>query len=469
MDTEWYVPSAMNRKLANYPAFAAVARVKSVSTCDDARTLMTAYQTYAQAHPGFDADQPMEDAPIVIDGIDDGAPDPGDSSLDPVLDVQVPKISGGAPSGNFAIVQTDFRWSPGYADCPSSVPYCDIHCAGTFIAKNFVITAAHCTATARLTKRPPNGQTVWSFAYANSVGVPFTSFTSGKAIQTIDSRFMGWAGHANKVFSAPFDFALVYIPKEDDNKIPVQLSGSPATMGIAMNSSLGEICSSGEDIWAWGPPSNNLTFMDTQGLCQGFVDRFTPGQIEVHFPTTNADGTPYTGPVICQGDSGGALVDDVPIFLDPSQTATGSQTAVVAVVSGLDNNPPESWDLESGMTCAVAGGGLFLSVTYPEVSFVEKTMRKWYGTLFSCDRYVGTSGAPGVAVCQLDPCATDDDCCAQSDLSPSGTGQRDCSGTTRWYCDHPGSRLRGCQACFDGTCNCVQGMCLPAPRPTPGN
>jgi hypothetical protein len=58
----------------------------------------------------------------------------------------------------------------------------------------------------------------------------------------------------------------------------------------------------------------------------------------------------------------------------------------VGVFSGIDIVPPEMFDLESGMTCAAPGGGVVFSGTYPEITLIEKTMRKWYGTLFSCDR-----------------------------------------------------------------------------------
>jgi hypothetical protein len=57
---EWYVPSAMNMKMAHYPQFAEAIGMRCVHDCAEARAFMKAYDAYARQHPGFDANQPHD-------------------------------------------------------------------------------------------------------------------------------------------------------------------------------------------------------------------------------------------------------------------------------------------------------------------------------------------------------------------------------------------------------------------------
>jgi len=51
---ETYSFVLMNRKLAKYPAFAAAIGMSSVSSCDEARAFMAAYNRYTLKHPEID-------------------------------------------------------------------------------------------------------------------------------------------------------------------------------------------------------------------------------------------------------------------------------------------------------------------------------------------------------------------------------------------------------------------------------
>jgi hypothetical protein len=51
---ETYSFVLMNRKLAKYPAFASAIGLSNVSTCDEAREFMAAYNRYTVKHPEID-------------------------------------------------------------------------------------------------------------------------------------------------------------------------------------------------------------------------------------------------------------------------------------------------------------------------------------------------------------------------------------------------------------------------------
>jgi hypothetical protein len=60
---EFYMLSAINNKLRNYPEFARAIGIHCVRDCARARAFVKAYQAYAKAHPGFDANQPLGPMP----------------------------------------------------------------------------------------------------------------------------------------------------------------------------------------------------------------------------------------------------------------------------------------------------------------------------------------------------------------------------------------------------------------------
>lgn len=58
---ETYSFPLMNQKLRKYPVFARAIGMGSVSTCDEAREFMAAYNRYLEKHPAFDDDLPHKE------------------------------------------------------------------------------------------------------------------------------------------------------------------------------------------------------------------------------------------------------------------------------------------------------------------------------------------------------------------------------------------------------------------------
>lgn len=60
-DREFYVLSAINNKIAEYPRFADAIGIRCVHDCTTARAYRKGYDRYRKKHPGFDADEPVGD------------------------------------------------------------------------------------------------------------------------------------------------------------------------------------------------------------------------------------------------------------------------------------------------------------------------------------------------------------------------------------------------------------------------
>lgn len=124
-------------------------------------------------------------------------------------------------------------------------------------------------------------------------------------------------------------------------------------------------------------------------------------------------------------------------------------------------------DLTGGSACGrIAGDTNTWQPTITELVTLKNALHAWQGNPFQCQS-LSVNGSDGEAwLCQDDPCTTDDACCmADPDNGfPNGTGNHDCA-TQRFYCDHPGSKLKGCPKYVcgsrSGDCSCVQGQCLP--------
>jgi hypothetical protein len=58
---ETYVLAAINNTLRHYPAFASAIGISCVKDCTSARAFGKAYEEYSRQHPGFDANQPIDE------------------------------------------------------------------------------------------------------------------------------------------------------------------------------------------------------------------------------------------------------------------------------------------------------------------------------------------------------------------------------------------------------------------------
>jgi len=60
---EWYALTAINNVIRNYPEFAAATGIHCVKDCAGARAFTKALAKYSEAHPGFNADEPLGPSP----------------------------------------------------------------------------------------------------------------------------------------------------------------------------------------------------------------------------------------------------------------------------------------------------------------------------------------------------------------------------------------------------------------------
>jgi hypothetical protein len=407
-EREMYVLSAIRRKLADYPDFAATVGEPAVSTCAEARAFMQSYHDYSDEHPGFDADQPMppiDDPPAAL------------TARPPVAEGQ--KILGG-DTGFFGLAHPKepvvhlFR-----ATGPMGV--LKEHCTGTFIAKNWIATAAHCLAEVT---QPPvgnepsglRGYTDWSIEFADVNGNFTGTITSRdhSVLQLPDELWMGGE-------SASHDFALLFLDKPTfDPWLPNPGDGA------------------GMLVQTTPPATSATTFISgTAGsqLRTGTLPSISTNAAQIlSVVGTAAQAIP------CQGDSGG------PIFQTPSNNPAPTPV-LLGVWHGWSVAPQNS-----AGTCPSPADTLFWWRTdeTPPASdstsaFIRDHVKKWIG---NCTDVPLPAGAKAMQ-CWGTPCQTEDDC-------PQTPVKQFCNKGSREYAG-------SCPICADSTCDCIQGQCLPSP------
>jgi hypothetical protein len=265
LEPEFYVLSAMNNKLKHYPALAKEASLSSVSDCATARIMYTAYAAYQQAHPGFDRYEPIEVLP---------APPPRPPRQPSVSSVQ--KIyNGTAVTGsdvnaqpivliqyNTNIPVTTVLCNTIPAECITNdagalVVRPQVYCTGTFISRNWILTAAHCLFKSgaslpfddQFTSGSDGGENIppqwerwypWTVSWPNADGNATVGLASrvltADALQIPDPRYIGVMDYtqveAPSATSTPFDSALIYLPPDDNDG---NLPPDPTTSAMALS------------------------------------------------------------------------------------------------------------------------------------------------------------------------------------------------------------------------------------------
>ena len=214
---EWYSLTAINGTLKNFPRFAQFAGVETVSDCAGARDAIGAYEAYRVDHPGFDDNKHIED----VNRPTAGAPPP-DSTLVPKLG-----FGPGVAAGDLAPVVLLQYVDPIATTDPSNPTIAN--CTGSFIAKNWIVTAAHCLDVIDTSNLDANfrkgallnpGTTIvsawvdYQVTLFNSAGNP-ASTTPYVALQYADPNYMGY--YVAK--SNDHDIALLYISDADDARL----------------------------------------------------------------------------------------------------------------------------------------------------------------------------------------------------------------------------------------------------------
>jgi hypothetical protein len=519
---ELYQVSAMNHKLRHYPDFAAEVGIDSVADCAGARQFLARYAEYLQSHPGFDADEPL--APMHPSGPEPEGPSGSLETAD-----EVEKVIAGTNATNHPVVRLRFTscrkklrgsgaagaggtaGTAGFDDsCPHGVhpDWDDIigpavtppatrnavpsNCTGTFINKNWILTAAHCVSRAavdlcvqsgvtRANCKPELGQ--WGYWTINGTkrgpmgqAVPYT-LTNVLARGYIHPNWLGRTNSANPhtcVTTIPafpcyntqlgvlHDVALLYIRSQDDDKLPPELEVM-GQMDSALRLSnvpplLPPTLPAGTTAWplrfyGWASTSTDPNSGESTRVLRVGDDpppiahsnpiapAIPPHLIGTHDETIHSH--------VCPGDSGGPLVRTV---TTPSNTGPRTVEAIVGVLAS------------GNADCVIPQAGQIIRWSRVDLNtdFITAALQNQQPLFsFRCQpRLPVAGGGSELLECWGPPCRAVSEC-----NTPGQPVTRTC-----WQPGGPSRTRASCDACaapLGGGCGCIVGQCLPTPTAPP--
>ncbi|HET7544179.1 MAG TPA: trypsin-like serine protease [Polyangiaceae bacterium] len=475
--TEWYSVTAMNNKLRHYPEFAATTDIAHVEKCSEAREFYDAYVAYAKQHPKFDADEPLENLVLPEPELSEEAVrDAADRAL-------VPKILNGSPNRLSPVVRL-------INDRGQS-------CTGTFIAKNWIVTAAHCvdvdpkwvryqgcasTKQAAGCTDPAVIHTWYSYTVVfptsggqqdptlhpplSSPGIQFTS-----VLQHVDPAYIGdkptLSATEVTLSGGPHDVALLFVneafndllPDVDKslNKITDPAITDPDISDPAKKLTTGDfpfmrisLKDSFVDpyVWGWGfrteTPAPNAPFLLTYGHLTAYSLLAVPNG----YATYQAPPPAFTGsvPYLCKGDSGGPLAERLNIVTSPDPTPQ-PQWVIGGTFSGFETQPGVA-DANCG-TLDKADWDVWARLA-PIKDWIKNTVAS-YPKKFRCiEKMSSGSSTADYMECWGPPCTR------ATEATDCGSGA---------HCYKPGTEYTsqsGCMyRCPKHDCSCLHGMCVP--------
>jgi hypothetical protein len=456
----WYAIEGMTRMLRRFPSFAAYAGLEQVDTCDEAIAYVHAYHAYSANHPNFEAvpDPLLADQPLGAEG-----------QLLPRLKIRNGQLDTDAKFPDKPSPVVRLRAVHFYTDGTGQpwTKYCDkrFDCSGTMIAKNVILTAAHCLQSADknalkkgevcplggLPAVPGHpafkGDSTWLLQWATdqTAEVPDSHLSL-----YLDLDQYPYPGFNGKNFEDG-DFGLLHIREEYDNRLPPDISlGAAAWLNDYLSDSVPPLPAdfpmrmAGYGAWVVGGVEKDPNPLTSVAL---------PHPEKLHrqlyydiyrLPTSEGEDS------TCEGDSGGPLyrawtttIQD----LKRGKTYNATRMSIYGVASRTTY-----YDLDAGAPrCPRAGDKeIWARVDCAEIrDWIDKALLEWQETPCrkqTIDDPNYTGNAYNAWECWGDPCWDDTDCAAGSSCKNYGTqmtaAKVDCS-----------------TICTDGTCDCVRGKC----------
>jgi hypothetical protein len=474
-EVEMYMLYAMNRKLREFPDFASAMGTDLVSDCDGARHYVVTYRDYVKSNPGFDTTESLGDLPTE-------GPLPEEAEAPSGGDVQ--KVLNGQTVASNPVVKFAMGIpATAHSDWGFEFDGQGTHCTGTFINKNWILTAAHCLTLGAVYKCLKDGTAPldcvpeWEnyntpYSLSGTKG-PTTSANWGFVARAIRGYVHpNWIGGnlnmnpetCNEPGCVPFpqmgkwDLGLLYVPSHFyDDKLPPNIEENGALrLSVDQNP---DVANWPTLFYGYGAPTPYALRKGSMVMQSEATLRQDPDWSEYADYVFRGVLPPVgTGTDVkaCGGDSGGPLVR-TGLTLETNQ----GQRVGREVIIGVTSFTTKGCSIPTGPVSRSLVHSAWARVDDPVArGFIEGTMQKsnWppYTKLDCTERaIVSAPNDPKVLECWGKTCKVDADCKDNSGV------KKVCSFSGRYF----GPRQQSCMACdaSGGGCDCIYGQCAPAP------